>query len=187
MVAHGETDPGGVLRGTQREQVVARLLVALEVAHLDLEKRQVLQDLQVILLPLERVAVALDGLIVLLVAALEQSVDVPANVGAQVVSQTQTHILVGLLAAPQSVQSKPLHGQRLAVLHVLGVGQDLLGQFKAIFVLLQFVAFLFDKKAQRRKVLVKVSRIPRSANFEVMRPAGRAQTSAVEQSCAIAR
>lgn len=41
--------------------------VTLQVPHLDLQQRQVPEDLQVVLVPLESVAVTLDGLIVLLI------------------------------------------------------------------------------------------------------------------------
>ena len=52
--------------------------VALQVPHLDLQQGQVSQDLQVVLVPLQGVTVALDGLVVLLVGALQQAVHVPA-------------------------------------------------------------------------------------------------------------
>lgn len=52
--------------------------VALQVPHLDLQKGQVSEDLQVVLVPLQSVAVALDGLVVLLVRALQEAVNVPA-------------------------------------------------------------------------------------------------------------
>jgi len=52
--------------------------VALQVPHLDLQQGEVSQDLQVVFVPLQRVAVALDGLVVLLVGSLQQPVHVPA-------------------------------------------------------------------------------------------------------------
>lgn len=52
--------------------------VALQVSHLDLQQGQVPEDLQVVFVPLQRVAVTLDGLVVLLIRALQEAVDVPA-------------------------------------------------------------------------------------------------------------
>lgn len=52
--------------------------VALQVPHLDLQQRQVSEDLQVVLVPLQSVAVTLDGLIVLLIRALQEAVYMPA-------------------------------------------------------------------------------------------------------------
>jgi len=45
--------------------------VALQVSHLDLQQREVSQDLQVVLVPLQSVAVTLDGFVILLVRALQ--------------------------------------------------------------------------------------------------------------------
>lgn len=52
--------------------------VALQVSHLDLKQGQVSQDLQVVFVPLQGVPVTLDGLVVLLIGALQEAVDVPA-------------------------------------------------------------------------------------------------------------
>lgn len=52
--------------------------VALQVSHLDLQEGQVSEDLQVVLVPLQSVAVTLDGLVVLLIRALQEAIDVPA-------------------------------------------------------------------------------------------------------------
>lgn len=41
--------------------------VALQVSHLDLQQGQVSEDLQVVFIPLQSVAVTLDGLVILLV------------------------------------------------------------------------------------------------------------------------
>lgn len=52
--------------------------VALQVSHLDLKQGQVSEDLQVVFVPLQGVAVTLDGLVVLLIRALQEAIDVPA-------------------------------------------------------------------------------------------------------------
>lgn len=52
--------------------------VALQVSHLDLQQGQVPEDLQVVLVPLQSIPITLDGLFVLLVRALQKTVDVPA-------------------------------------------------------------------------------------------------------------
>lgn len=52
--------------------------VALQVSHLDLKQGQVPEDLQVVFVPLQGVAVTLDGLVVLLIRALQEAVDMPA-------------------------------------------------------------------------------------------------------------
>ena len=72
--------------------------IALQVPHLDLQQGEVAQDLQVVLVPLQGVAVALDGLVVLLVRALQQPVHVPAweRVKGRTDRHRHSHSLVGL-------------------------------------------------------------------------------------------
>ena len=90
-------------------------LVSLEVPHLDLQEREVPENLDVVLVPLEGVPVALDGLVVLLVRALQEAEHVPADVRAEVVAEAAPHEVVGLLLAAQAVEGQTLHGQGLCV------------------------------------------------------------------------
>lgn len=119
--------------------------VAFQVAHLYLEQRQVAQDLNIVLVPLERIPVALDRLVILFICALQDAVDMPTDVTLQIVAQAALHVLVRLLLAPQTVECQPLHRQRLTVLGKLWICQDLFGQLQPVLVLLHFVAFLQRK------------------------------------------
>ena len=90
-------------------------LVSLEVPHLDLQEREIPENLDVVLVPLEGVPVALDGLVVLLVRALQEAEHVPADVRAEVVAEAAPHEVVRLLLAAQAVEGQTLHGQGLCV------------------------------------------------------------------------
>ena len=93
------------LPGPRREQRRPRLDEALDVALLDLQVRQVPQDLAVAAvlqgerLELERALVALDGLGVVAVCAVEEAVDVPADVRRDAERQGLFREGVGLVAA----------------------------------------------------------------------------------------
>lgn len=104
MIAHGETNPRGMLRWAQREEMMACLFVSLQITHLYLQQRQILENLQIVLLPFQGIAIALNRLIVLFITTLEQTVDMPADMATQIVTQAKADILVGLLATSQSVQ-----------------------------------------------------------------------------------
>ena len=119
-----------------------------------LEQREISEDLNVFRVPLERIAVALDGLVVLLVRPLQQPVDVPTHVGLEVVPKAAFHVLVGLLLAAQAVQGQAFHGQRLAMLGKFGIRQDLLGELEPIPVLFLFVAFLQRKRSNHNSVSI---------------------------------
>ena len=77
-------------------------------ANLNLQKRQISENLNVVLVPFERVPVTLDGLVVLLVAPLQQAVHVPADVGPEVVTEAATDIVIRLVLATQAVESQAL-------------------------------------------------------------------------------
>lgn len=58
------------------------------------------------------VAVGFDGFVVLLLGALQQSVDVPADVRLDVILQAALHVLLRLVVLPHAIQYQPFHRQR---------------------------------------------------------------------------
>ena len=70
----------------------------------------------------------------------------PTDVALEVCPEPPPHVVVGLLLPPQAVEGEALHREGLAVLHKLGVGQDLLGELEAVLVLLLLVAFLETRR-----------------------------------------
>ena len=76
--------------------------------NLNLQKRQISENLNVVLVPFERVPVTLDGLVVLLVAPLQQTIHVPADVGPEVVTEAATDVIVRLVLTTQTVESQAL-------------------------------------------------------------------------------
>jgi hypothetical protein len=117
------------------------LLIALQVAHLNLEQGQVPQDLQIVFVPLESIAIAFDCFGILLIRPLEQAEHVPTNVRTEVVGETPADMVVGLLFAAKAIEDEALHGLCLAVLRKLGIAENLFGELEAIFVLFLFVTF----------------------------------------------
>lgn len=53
--------------------------ITFQIPHLDLKKRKIPEDLNILLLPFESIPVTLDGLIILFVRPLEQTINVPAH------------------------------------------------------------------------------------------------------------
>ncbi len=141
VITHGEADPRCPLGRPQLKELISRLFIAFQIAHLNLQQAEIAQNLNVLLVPLEGVAVALDGLLVLLVGALQQSVDVPTHVTFEVVPEAASHVIVGLGFAAQAVQGEALHGQRFAVFGKFRIRENLFGEFEAIFVLFLLVTF----------------------------------------------
>lgn len=78
--------------------------VALQVSHLDLKQGQVSQDLQVVLVPLQSIAVTLDGLIILLIRALQQAINMPAWDTQGVKEHTHTVHIVNTFSQTSTVE-----------------------------------------------------------------------------------
>lgn len=66
--------------------------VSLQVSHLDLQQREVSEDLQIVLVPLQSVAVTLDGLVIFFIGALQQAVHMPAWCGERVMEKSDALI-----------------------------------------------------------------------------------------------
>ena len=137
MVGHGVSDPGGALGGTKSKESVARLLEAIEIAHLDLQEGEVAKDLHVILVASEGVAVGLDSFLVLLLGSVEEAVDVPADVGLYIGAKSAFDGVAGILSLALAVEDESLHGERLPVLRMRL--EDLVGQSQSVPVLLLLV------------------------------------------------
>ena len=69
VVRHGEANPGSPLSRPELKQLVPSVLVTVEISHLDLEQREIAENLDVVFVPLEGVPVTLDGFIVLFVGS----------------------------------------------------------------------------------------------------------------------
>mmetsp|Transcript_20827 Transcript_20827/g.66274 ORF Transcript_20827/g.66274 Transcript_20827/m.66274 type:complete len:487 (-) Transcript_20827:82-1542(-) len=128
---HRKGEPVHPVGRLHREQLLARLEEARQQPELDLKHRQVAQDLDVFRLVTQRAAVALDGLRVLAVGAVEKAVDVPADLRLDVELDALADEFVRLLLLLHAVQQQPLHRDRLAVLrelfeHLVGGTQPLL-------------------------------------------------------------
>lgn len=128
---HRKGEPVHPVGRLHREKLLARLEEARQQPELDLEHRKVAKDLDVFGLVPQRAAVALDGLRVLAVGAVEKAVHVPANLRLDVELDALADEVVRLLLLLHAVEQQPLHRDRLAVLrelleHLVGGTQPLL-------------------------------------------------------------
>mmetsp|Transcript_26566 Transcript_26566/g.67630 ORF Transcript_26566/g.67630 Transcript_26566/m.67630 type:complete len:382 (+) Transcript_26566:1532-2677(+) len=99
VVRERKRDPVVAVVGLERQQLLPRVHEAGQVAHLDLQQRQVPQDLHVVLVQPQCVEVALDGLAVVTVRAVQQAIHMPAHMTPQVCLQPTTHEVVSFLLA----------------------------------------------------------------------------------------
>jgi hypothetical protein len=171
MRRHGKRHPVAAVAGLGRQHVALGGQVALEVALLDLQHRDVLEHLLVVGVELERVLEALDGILELALCAVHQPVHMPAHEAAHVERQAALHQLVHLLvhlAARRLLlrghEQQPLHGQRLAV---VGEGrEDGIAALEALLVLLRLVeldGLLEQAQLARRQLLAVLRRRRRRA------------------------
>ena len=126
---------------SQLEDLVPRSDELVHLPRLHLHVRQVAQDLRVALVDLERLAVTLDRLLVVAIDAVQEAVDVPADVAPDVVLQAQLHAFVRLLALALALhvpEDQALHRERLAVVGELL--QDGIRRLEALLVRLGLVA-----------------------------------------------
>ena len=147
MLGDGEGEPVVAVGRLEGKEVLARRDETGVVAHLHLEQRQVAQDLVVVRVVTQRTAVALDRLQVVAVGAVEQAIDVPADVAFDVHLHAFAHQLVRLRLAVYAVEDQPLHCQRLAMVDKLL--EHLVGSLEALLVLLGLVV-LHDRLEQLR-------------------------------------
>eukprot|EP00954_Amorphochlora_amoebiformis_P030237 1394371-Amorphochlora_amoeboformis.AAC.2 len=96
MVANRVGDPVDPLVGLEEQDLAPCLLEAVVVLALDLQHRQILQDQKVVLVVLECVLVALNGVLVPALRPVDESIYVPAHVRLEVGKQALLRELLSL-------------------------------------------------------------------------------------------
>mmetsp|Transcript_43841 Transcript_43841/g.115943 ORF Transcript_43841/g.115943 Transcript_43841/m.115943 type:complete len:347 (-) Transcript_43841:7-1047(-) len=163
VLGDGVTNPVQTLAGFDLQELPPCLGKPDDVPAVDLQKGQISEDLDVLGVKPQCLTVALHGLLVVPVLAVEQAVDVPADVAPDVVLDALPRQLVGLLLPVQVAERQALHAQRLAMLRMLL--QDRVRSLDALLVLLGLVE-LHDRPKHRlllRRELLHGSRPGREA------------------------
>mmetsp|Transcript_76436 Transcript_76436/g.236026 ORF Transcript_76436/g.236026 Transcript_76436/m.236026 type:complete len:1023 (-) Transcript_76436:240-3308(-) len=111
--------PVEAVGGLDLQELPPGLCKSREVLAMDLQQGEVSQDLQVVGIDAQRLAVALDCLLVVLVLAVEQPKNMPTDVALQVVLQPLAHQIVRLFLAVEVAEREALHAKCLAMVRVL--------------------------------------------------------------------
>lgn len=106
--------------------------------HLNLKPRQVPKNVLVVSIDAKSIQVALNGLLVVVVGPMQQTVHMPADMTAHVVLQASLHQLISLLLLVGAVENQALHGLSLTAVRELL--QNGVGSFDSLPVLLRLIA-----------------------------------------------
>ena len=87
---------------------LATYFVTLQIPHLNLQQREISEDLNVFAVPFQCVPIRLDCLDIFLVRPLKQAIDVPTNVRLQVISQPSPGVISKSFAQNQNFSSSEL-------------------------------------------------------------------------------
>lgn len=154
VVRHGQGGPVLTDLRASLQHGGPALDVALVVAHLDLKEGEIALNLNRLGLELQSGLVGLDSLLKVLLVAVKQAVNMPADVRLHVGHQGLLAQRKGLVRVALLIDDQCLHGHGVAMFGVLL--EDLLGRLQAALVL--FILIVADDLAEER-VLFRAERL----------------------------
>lgn len=117
VVCNREQHPRGTLIRAQGEHLGSGINEALDVPDLHLDVAQVLADVHIVRVPLQRVHVALSSLFVVAISPVKNAIHMPAHMGLHVFLQGRLCEVMGFLPFVRAYrrQIEGLHGKGLSM------------------------------------------------------------------------
>mmetsp|Transcript_69758 Transcript_69758/g.166496 ORF Transcript_69758/g.166496 Transcript_69758/m.166496 type:complete len:310 (-) Transcript_69758:92-1021(-) len=137
MLGDGIAHPVQPVVGLHLQEFSSGLREARDISAMDLEQGEISEDLDVVRVVLQSLAIALHRLVVVAVLPVQQAKDVPADVASQVALQALLHKLVGLFLSLQVADNEALHAKGLPMVRVLL--EDGVCCFHTLLVLLRLI------------------------------------------------
>mmetsp|Transcript_139613 Transcript_139613/g.241248 ORF Transcript_139613/g.241248 Transcript_139613/m.241248 type:complete len:207 (+) Transcript_139613:2391-3011(+) len=139
MLSNRVANPVQAIGRLDLQQLSSRVREAVQVSAVDLKKRQIAQDLDVVSVIFQGLPVALYCFGVLSVLTVQEAVDVPADVTLQVVLQALPDKVIRLTLLVQVAESQPFHAQGFSMVPMLF--EDGVSSLHPLLVLLGLIEF----------------------------------------------